>query len=233
VREHCRANVREWCQQRTGGVGVDGAPEGRRANEYSPVPAELDEAERCALLAAVHDLVHQTQLGPSGQGHPDALAVPYIALKLTMEQASEEDAARLLEFVVELERAWRCVHSDDFCSVVWYGREFRFSRSQASCVKILWENWERGTPEVYGNELVKLASVDPYGERLLAEVFRVAGGKMHPAWRTMVVPGVFKGSYRLAPPPTPAPKCSGKPRGRTRGSSRPNVKKPSGKKGTG
>jgi len=232
VREHCRAKVRAWCEQRTAGVGADGAPAVRCANECIPVPAELDEAERCALLVAVYDLVYEKQLGPSGQGHPDTLAVPYIVLKLAMEQASEEDAARLLELAGELERAWRCVHSDDFCSVVWFGQEYRFSRSQAACVRILWRHWEQATPDVYGNELVKAAAVDPRGERPLGEVFRVSGGKMHPAWRVMVVPGVYRGSYQLRPPPTVA-LGTGKPRGRTRGSSRPNVKKPSGKKGAG
>ena len=42
------------------------------------------------------------------------------------------------------------VHSPDFRSVEWFGTSYTFSTSQAACVEVLWENWDRRTPEVGG-----------------------------------------------------------------------------------
>lgn len=39
-------------------------------------------------------------------------------------------------------------HSDDFSCVWWHGRYFTFNERQAEVLRILWENWERGTPLV-------------------------------------------------------------------------------------
>lgn len=39
-------------------------------------------------------------------------------------------------------------HSPDFRSVRWFGESYTFTENQALRVKLLWENWERGTPDV-------------------------------------------------------------------------------------
>jgi hypothetical protein len=81
-------------------------------------------------------------------------------------------------------------HSDDFRSVRWFGQVYEFTTTQASCVKVLWEHWERGTPTV-GQETI-LEAAGAGGDRL-RDIFDK--GK-HPAWGTMIVEA-RKGAFRL------------------------------------
>jgi hypothetical protein len=83
-------------------------------------------------------------------------------------------------------------HSMDFRSVYWFGRKYTFSENQAACVKVLWEHWEKGTPEFGGKTLLTVAESD--GERIDL-VFRG-----NPAWNTMIVKGETKGTRRLQEP---------------------------------
>lgn len=82
-------------------------------------------------------------------------------------------------------------HSPDFRGVHWYGTEYTFTPTQAAVVRILWEAFEKGTPEVGGVSL--LDSAGSSCERL-RDVFR-----KHPAWDTMIVKGTRRGSYCLKP----------------------------------
>lgn len=87
-------------------------------------------------------------------------------------------------------------HSPDFRSVRWYGTEYPFTPQQAEIVKVLWEAYECGTPDV---DAVLLLSNDFTGKtgaaKRVRDIFRNST-----AWRTMIVPGGSKGTYRLAPP---------------------------------
>ena len=83
-------------------------------------------------------------------------------------------------------------HSTDFRSVWWCGQDYTFTPNQAACVKLLWENWERGTPDV--GEQTILEFIDSNQDRL-RDIF-VKGE--HPAWGTMIKPGDTKGAFRLA-----------------------------------
>jgi hypothetical protein len=80
-------------------------------------------------------------------------------------------------------------HSEDFRSVTWDGQDYAFTSTQAACVKVLWEAWDRRTPEVGGQTVLDKAECE--GKRL-PDVFRG-----HAAWGRMIVPGSTKGSYRL------------------------------------
>lgn len=80
-------------------------------------------------------------------------------------------------------------HSTDYRSVNWSGTPYTFTKTQAACVKPLWEAWERGTPEL--DQPTVLMEADASGNRLV-DIFRG-----HPAWRTLIVSGSTKGSYRL------------------------------------
>jgi hypothetical protein len=84
-------------------------------------------------------------------------------------------------------------HSPDFRSVQWFGVKHKFSTMQAACLKILWENWEQGTPEIAELTILDLAGSS--SERL-RDVF--TKGK-HLAWGTMII-GSGKGAFRLAEP---------------------------------
>ena len=86
-------------------------------------------------------------------------------------------------------------HSPDFRSVYWFGQEYSFTANQAACVRLLWEAWENGTPELSAAALCE--SVELANDRLDL-VFR-----KHPAWGEMIRPGHTKGSYRLSPPAAP------------------------------
>ena len=90
-------------------------------------------------------------------------------------------------------------HSPDFRSAHWYGADYAFTGNQAAVVKILWEAWENGTPEVSDAHLLTKAESDC---KRLAGVFRHAKtGKQHDAWDKMIVSGTTKGTRRLNAPP--------------------------------
>lgn len=89
-------------------------------------------------------------------------------------------------------------HSPDFRSAHWYGDDYAFTGNQAAVVKILWEAWKNGTPEVSDAHLLTKAESDC---KRLADVFRDARtGKHHDAWDKMIVSGTTKGTRRLNPP---------------------------------
>jgi len=92
--------------------------------------------------------------------------------------------------------------------VVWFGKSYAFTAGQqAGVVRVLWENWERGTPNLHQGTIAEDLGVE--GAFRLMNVFRqrqaVRGRKrrvrytMHAAWGTMIV-SVGKGTYALKPP---------------------------------
>lgn len=88
-------------------------------------------------------------------------------------------------------------HSDDFRSINWFGKVYYFTANRASVIRVLWQNWKRGTPEV-GSETL-LDAVDPQAPpNSLRNLFR-----NDPALDVLIVPGSTKGSYRLAEPKNP------------------------------
>jgi hypothetical protein len=86
----------------------------------------------------------------------------------------------------------QATHSIDFRSVNWFGTPYTFSANQAACVKVLWEHWEKGTPDVGGKTLLTVAESD--AERIDL-VFRGS-----PAWNAMIVKGGKRGTRRLQEP---------------------------------
>ncbi|HPC93325.1 MAG TPA: hypothetical protein PLU87_00150 [Sedimentisphaerales bacterium] len=80
-------------------------------------------------------------------------------------------------------------HSPDFRSVYWYGQTYTFTPSQAACVKVLWESWERKCPDVGDATLLEAAECDT---KRLDHLFRD-----HRAWGAMIVKGRGKGTHRL------------------------------------
>jgi hypothetical protein len=85
-------------------------------------------------------------------------------------------------------------HGPDFRSVHWYGNDYTFTPTQAACVKVLWEAWKNGTPEVGQETILEHPQVEAESKRLV-DVF-----KDHPAWGTMIVKGQTAGAYKLAAP---------------------------------
>ena len=90
-------------------------------------------------------------------------------------------------------------HSEDFRSVVWFGQSHTFTPTQAACVKILWEAWSNQTPELGQAHILETARSKA---QRLQDLFA-----KHPAWKTMIVRGEKKGTFRLRSPDeiTPPP----------------------------
>lgn len=86
-------------------------------------------------------------------------------------------------------------HSPDYRSVVWYGRAYAFTATQAAIVSLLWEAWAQGTPDVGVEHLLLAAGADT---KRLTHLFRG-----HPARNVMIGPGVTKGTVRLVAPDCP------------------------------
>jgi hypothetical protein len=83
-------------------------------------------------------------------------------------------------------------HSKDYRSVSWRGEQFSFSANQAAVIRELHEAWTNGTPELGHETLLQAVDKEAPPERLNV-LFRG-----HPAWKTLIVDGKTKGSYRLA-----------------------------------
>lgn len=105
------------------------------------------------------------------------------------ESAADESTG----FEPDLDSQEQAKHSDDFRSVVWFGREYEFTATQAACIRILWGNWNRGTPSV--GEQTILENADSNADRL-RDVF--ASGN-HPAWGQMIQSST-KGAFKLGEP---------------------------------
>jgi hypothetical protein len=85
-----------------------------------------------------------------------------------------------------------CRHAPDYRSVRWYGRSYSFTANQAACIKVLWEAWEKGVPEVGDHAVLERAGI--VSDRLDL-VFR-----NQRAWGTMILPGRTRGTHRLVQP---------------------------------
>ncbi|MHB1157129.1 MAG: hypothetical protein ACYC26_09850 [Phycisphaerales bacterium] len=89
-------------------------------------------------------------------------------------------------------------HASDFTSVEWGGQRYSFNKTQADCVRLLWEEWQAGrhglSEKTIGDQIG--SGSDSY--RLL-HTFRVKAGGTHPAWGVMIQ-AVGKGIYALCAP---------------------------------
>ena len=84
-------------------------------------------------------------------------------------------------------------HSQDFASVLWNGVEYSFSPMQAAIVKMLWKALANDTPDVHASTLLAYAESQMQENRLDPLFFR------HPAWKTLIIRGPRRGTYRLNP----------------------------------
>ena len=90
-----------------------------------------------------------------------------------------------------LENGVPCRHSVDFRMVVWFGKEHRFSPTQAACVGVLWRAWWNGAPDVGQETILDKAKSN---SNRLQDVF-----KGHKTWRELIE-SRSKGTYRLKIP---------------------------------
>lgn len=180
-----------------------------RSNEWiSKLPPEMESCFLAPLCITTSEPIaeHLAHL-PNGQFVKVWWDIPKGLYRLSL--ISEEYARRLAEPVREYrglddwldvfdatskkhDKPTDAAHSDDFRSVRWFGETYSFSAQQAACIKILWDNWEQGTPDVSGEYL--LETCDSSSARV-TDLF-----KRHKAWGAMIASGGSKGTYRLQEP---------------------------------
>jgi hypothetical protein len=117
---------------------------------------------------------------------------PGVTRTQRVQHAAAAIHSQLQALLLARDDAPSATHSIDFRSVNWFGRLFEFTPNQAACLRVLWEHWERRTPDVGQAAVLEVA--ESSSERLDL-VFR-----NHDAWGVMIVPGGTKGAFRLQPP---------------------------------
>lgn len=147
-----------------------------------PYPETPEEWDRLALAVGVEQVYVWAQRRQVTDDYVDLI-------QSHLEDWVEEQQAVCLRKAAAAKLANRVACSDDFHSVRWFGVEHTFSAQQAAVVKILYQHWERGTPEIGGDYLAETVECCR-----IPDLF-----KNHPAWNTMIVPGERRGNYRLKP----------------------------------
>jgi hypothetical protein len=90
-------------------------------------------------------------------------------------------------------------HSEDYTSVVWCGKSYQFTKTQALCIKYLWAEWEKSeglglSEKTIGDKIG--SSADNYKLKHTFRVKRNNKSLQHPAWGKMIVP-CGKGTFCL------------------------------------
>lgn len=152
--------------------------------------AMLEQGHKAALIE-LREGLWRSGLGQTlAENHGEALLF-LGCLESTLKtleaapDASEEPAEKPLA---------RARPSDDFSFVHWYGTDYHFTGTQAACVRVLWRNWANKTPDVRQDTVLEDGEVEA-GSKRLVDLF-----KGHPAWKTMIVKGTKKGTFRLSEP---------------------------------
>lgn len=215
VRVHLGLGVRCWVPPE---IGDDREPYAGGPLPFSPRHV-LTLADHYLVLRLIHDNIHRNNwidpLPLDGDGwqifviaqRRNAADLVYathlhfrdrLALDecLARVEASEENKQLAIVPAMPLSPTR---HSQDFRSVHWYGTDYSFTDAQAAIVRLLWEAWENGTPDVGHRSLLETAKLS--SDRL-PDVFKEKG-QYHSAWGSMIQSNVgSKGSARLCAPAT-------------------------------
>lgn len=151
-----------------------------RLDKLAQLPGEAGgyEESRPAIEAAARDVVHRLKEPVASKRTSPCDG---IAPQSTITSARAEYS-----------------HSDDFRSVNWFGETYHFNASQAACIRLLWDHFERGNLAIHQSTIGdKIGSTSECFR--LKYTFRLKNGSPHPAWKRMIV-HAGKGSYRLQKP---------------------------------
>jgi hypothetical protein len=146
-------------------------------------PGDPPVAEQLFTLAARLERITRP-----ASGNEFDHAVDWAARELAVENDTA-DATR-----AESAKQTETAHSEDFRSVRWFGETYSFTAKQAPVVRLLWEHWAKGTPDV-GDETLLLAVDHEWPPASIRHLFRG-----HPAWKTLIIAGANRGTHRLADP---------------------------------
>lgn len=84
-------------------------------------------------------------------------------------ETAQADVAGQSDVQSRLDPKLPTAHSLDFRSVRWFGEEYTFTKTQAACLKVMWEAWEQGTPDLDQQTILNEADAD---SKRLVDVFR-------------------------------------------------------------
>lgn len=85
-----------------------------------------------------------------------------LKVRFFSEPAMWDHAAKLIS------RLKACRHSSDFGSIVWQGKAYSLTPAQGAVMRVLWENWENGTPDIRQETALVQAGLD---SKKLTDVF--------------------------------------------------------------
>src|SRR5262245_50561310 len=161
-----------WAGMRRLGGGVPESP---------PLVQLTEDQHSQALLACL--------LGDNQRVHPQAVLAVIDAVVRWCDEQTAPSPLPAPEHPVG-----RIAFGPDHRSWRWGDVEFSFTPTQAAAVAILWEARNNGTPEVGETTVLEHAGSAMTGRRDRLRDLFTSGGKLHPAWGTMIVPGRSKGT---------------------------------------
>jgi hypothetical protein len=85
-----------------------------------------------------------------------------------------------------------CFRGPGCRSILWFGQHYAFTDTQGCIVEMLWDAWEKGTPDVSQVTLLEKAGSET---KRLSKLFH-----RNKAWRVLIVAGKTRGTFRLQPP---------------------------------
>lgn len=118
---------------------------------------------------------------------------PYVAAPVPGE-ALEEPPEAQVEGETGGDGLPEVTHSPDFRSVRWFGETYSFTERQAPMVKVLFNAWKLGVPDV-GKETLLRAIDHAFPPSRLDNQFRG-----NSAWKSLIVPGATRGTYCFREP---------------------------------
>jgi hypothetical protein len=204
--EWWRGQVLQWC----------GMPLGRTPGELATLPQEPTFAERCAVLAAVHDFGAEEGMefiGPHDR--PEEVtkaATRFAVLKVSVEEYTDADAKRLMGMVTGIRKMPfpPFTFSKDFRAAQWGDVQLAFTVKQAACIAVMRTHggWLGGdfilanAGEAYPVKKTESVRVELEGLECCGRLRDVFKGS--PAWGSLIESHAErKNLFRLVRPPRP------------------------------
>jgi hypothetical protein len=152
-----------------------------------------------ASARAMEKLAAEAKRRPGGAGETIVSAFPLPRLDAAVAALKESELrlkAAKLEFEEANGQADELIVGEDCRSVRWRGRLFEFTANQAAVVGLLLKALRDGVPQLSDAHVMEQISMK--GTRF-DKLFRDSReGKMHPAWKVLIVAGKRRGTHRLA-----------------------------------
>jgi hypothetical protein len=167
------------------GPGIDADEADCRVDELL-IYGKLSHLVEIEKLATYVTLSSETKPSESVEGSTDLTLTHEDSLSITprLASADTQDPQAAVSEDGKEKPPPQFSHSEDYRCVNWYGDVYDFTVAQAAVIQCLWEAWEARLPYVSESTICDAAAGD---SKRVRDIFKVAGSKMHPAWKTMIV----------------------------------------------